>query len=164
MKDHHAESEHVTPGSTTKLQNPDTQEIPVDTAKLQAALEKRADQETTVLPSLSMPANKKRLTIRPLSERWWTPSVRSWFFTFMCMNMPIVGWFYLFHKARYEEDPARKEFARAYLFYKLVFFIAGAVVLLILIWIGLGLLDQLLAYAGIICGKKFRDKKEADRA
>ena len=146
MKDHHAESEHVTPGSTTKLQNPDTQEIPVDTAKLQAALEKRADQETTVLPSLSMPATKKRLTIRPLSERWWTPSVRSWFFTFMCMNMPIVGWFYLFHKARYEEDPARKEFARAYLFYKLVFFIAGAVVLLILIWIGLGLLDQLLAY------------------
>lgn len=146
MKDHHAESEHVTPGSTTKLQNPDTQEIPVDTAKLQAALEKRADQETTVLPSLSMPANKKRLTIRPLSERWWTPSVRSWFFTFMCMNMPIVGWFYLFHKARYEEDPARKEFARAYLFYKLVFFIAGAVVLLILIWIGLGFLDQLLAY------------------
>ena len=146
MKDHHAESEHVTPGSTTKLQNPDTQEIPVDTAKLQAALEKRADQETTVLPSLSMPANKKRLTIRPLSERWWTPSVRSWFFTFICMNMPIVGWFYLFHKARYEEDPARKEFARAYLFYKLVFFIAGAVVLLILIWIGLGLLDQLLAY------------------
>ena len=146
MKDHHAESEHVTPGSTTKLQNPDTQEIPVDTAKLQAALEKRADQETTVLPSLSMPANKKRLTIRLLSERWWTPSVRSWFFTFMCMNMPIVGWFYLFHKARYEEDPARKEFARAYLFYKLVFLIAGAVVLLILIWIGLGLLDQLLAY------------------
>ena len=146
MKDHHAESEHVTPGSTTKLQNPDTQEIPVDTAKLQAALEKRADQETTVLPSLSMPTNKKRLTIRPLSERWWTPSVRSWFFTFMCMNMPIVGWFYLFHKARYEEDPARKEFARAYLFYKLLFFIAGAVVLLILIWIGLGLLDQLLAY------------------
>ena len=146
MKDHHAESEHVTPGSTTKLQNPDTQEIPVDTAKLQAALEKRADQETTVLPSLSMPANKKRLTIRPLSERWWTPSVRSWFYTFMCMNMPIVGWFYLFHKARYEEDPAQKEFARAYLFYKLVFFIAGAVVLLILIWIGLGLLDQLLAY------------------
>ena len=60
--------------------------------------------------------------------------------------MPIVGWFYLFHKARYEEDPARKEFARACLFYKLVFLIAGAVVLLILIWIGLGLLDQLLAY------------------
>ena len=72
--------------------------------------------------------------------------INEWFHTFMCMNMPIVGWFYLFHKARYEEDPARKEFARACLFYKLVFLIAGAVVLLILIWIGLGLLDQLLAY------------------
>lgn len=120
MKDHHAESEHVTPGSTTKLQNPDTQEIPVDTAKLQAALEKRADQETTVLPSLSMPANKKRLTIRPLSERWWTPSVRSWFFTFMCMNMPIVGWFYLFikpgmKKTRHEKNsPGPTSFTNSY--------------------------------------------------
>ena len=80
-----------------------------------------------------------------LNEGYTMPP-RTWFFTFMCMNMPIVGWFYLFHKARYEEDPARKEFARACLFYKLVFLIAGAVVLLILIWIGLGLLDQLLAY------------------
>ena len=53
MKDHHAESEHVTPGSTTKLQNPDTQEIPVDTAKLQAALEKRADQEPPCFPHLA---------------------------------------------------------------------------------------------------------------
>lgn len=154
-------------------------EVLVDTAKIQEALEKRADQETPVLPQLTVPdteesdipaddssdftvselsqtehedpesgkpVHKKRRTGRSVSERWWTPSVRSWFFTFMYMNMPVIGWFYLFHKARHEEDPARKEFARAYLFYKLVFLIAGAVVLLILIWIGLGLLDQLLAY------------------
>lgn len=154
-------------------------EVPVDTAKIQAALEKRADQETSVLPQLTLPdteepdasaedsgnfpnselshaeyenwksgkpAHKKRHTSLSFCERWWTPSVRSWFYTFMCMNMPIVGWFYLVHKARQEEDPARKEFARAYLFYKLVFLIAGAIVLLILLWIGLGLLDQLLAY------------------
>ena len=177
MKELHSESEDQNQEFTqnvTVSQTPDTEEVPVDTAKIQAALEKRADQETAVLPHLTLPdtqesgkpaqsvsgktlqdeaawesgkpARKKRLTIRPLSERWWTPSVRSWFYTFMCMNMPIVGWFYLLHKARYEEDPARKEFARAYLFYKLVFFIAGAAVLLILIWIGLGLLDQLLAY------------------
>lgn len=178
MKELHSESEDQDLEFTQDVTGshiPDTEEVPVNTAKIQAALEKRADQETAVLPRLTLPdtegpdasaknpvsgktlqdeavwesgkpARKKRLTIRPLSERWWTPSVRSWFFTFMCMNMPIVGWFYLFHKARYEEDPARKEFARAYLFYKLVFFIAGAVVLLILIWIGLGLLDQLLAY------------------
>lgn len=168
MKDHLSESEPIAPENLTGPQAPDTEEVPVGTAKIQAALEKRADQETAVLPHLTLPdtqesgkpaqsastplaalrsaQQKKRRTSRSFCERWWTPSVRSWFFTFMCMNMPIVGWFYLFHEARHEEDPARKEFARAYLFYKLVFFIAGAVVLLILIWIGLGLLDQLLAY------------------
>ena len=178
MKELHSESEDQDLEFTQDVTGshiPDTEEVPVDTAKIQAALEKRADQETAILPRLTLPdtegpdasaenpvsgktlqdeaagesgkpARKKRRTSHSLRERWWTPSVRSWFYTFMCMNMPIVGWFYLFHKARYEEDPARKEFARAYLFYKLVFFIAGAVVLLILIWIGLGLLDQLLAY------------------
>lgn len=178
MKELHSESEDQDLEFTQDVTGshiPDTEEVPVDTTKFQAALEKRADQETAVLPRLTLPdtegpdasaenpvsgktlqdeaagesgkpARKKRRTSRSLRERWWTPSVRSWFYTFMCMNMPIVGWFYLFHKARYEEDPARKEFARACLFYKLVFLIAGAVVLLILIWIGLGLLDQLLAY------------------
>ena len=154
MKEHHSESEEQNlefPRDITGSQTPDTKEVPVDTTKIQAALEKRVDQETAVLPHLIVPdrdepAHKKRRTGRPVSERWWNPSVRSWFFTFMCMNMPVIGWFYLFHKARHEKDPARKEFARAYLFYKLVFLIAGAVVLLILIWIGLGLLDQLLAY------------------
>lgn len=179
MKELHSESEDIVSENPVSLKAPDTEDVPVDTAKIQAALEKRVDQETAVLPHLTVPdtdeldasandsgnspvselspaehedqesgkpARKKRRTVRSVSERWWTPSVRSWFFTFMCMNMPIVGWFYLFHEARHEEDPARKEFARAYLFYKLVFFIAGAVVLLILIWIGLGLLDQLLAY------------------
>ena len=178
MKELHSESEDQDLEFTQDVTGshiPDTEEVPVDTAKIQAALEQRADQETSVLPRLTLPdtegpdasaenpvsgktlqdeaawesgkpARKKRRTIRSLRERWWTPSVRSWFYTFMCMNMPIVGWFYLLHKARYEEDPARKEFARACLFYKLVFLIAGAVVLLILIWIGLGLLDQLLAY------------------
>ena len=178
MKELHSESEDQDLEFTQDVTDsyiPDTEEVPVDTAKIQAALEKRADQETAVLPRLTLPdtkgpdasaenpvsgktlqdeaagesgkpACKKRRTSRSLRERWWTPSVRSWFYTFMCMNMPIVGWFYLFHKARYEEDPARKEFARACLFYKLVFLIAGAIVLLILIWIGLRLLDQLLAY------------------
>ncbi len=166
MMNDHSESDSIIPNDAADLapadQQPDA--APIDTARIQEALEKRVDQETAVLPQLTMPdadtqdpdlqkdaaqssrTAKKRRTGRSHNERWWTPSVRSWFFTFMCMNMPIVGWIYLFHKARHEEDPARKEFARAYLFYKLVFFIAGAVVLLILIWIGLGLLDQLLAY------------------
>ena len=151
MKDHLSESEPIAPENLTGPQAPDTEEVPVDTAKILTLPDtqesgKPAQSASTPLAALRSAQQKKRRTSRSFCERWWTPSVRSWFFTFMCMNMPIVGWFYLFHEARHEEDPARKEFARAYLFYKLVFFIAGAAVLLILIWIGLGLLDQLLAY------------------
>ena len=140
MKDHLSESEPIAPENLTGPQAPDTEEVPVDTAKIQAALEKRADQETTVLPHLTLPdtqesgkpaqsastplaalrsaQQKKRRTSRSFCERWWTPSVRSWFFTFMCMNMPIVGWFYLFHEARHEEDPGEFFSCR-------VFFIPG---------------------------------------
>lgn len=166
MQNHHSKSEPILPGGTTDQQAPENSDVPVDTAKIQKALENRADQETATLPPLTLPdpnpvdpafdetpahvtgklPHKKAGTGRSTDKRLWTPGTRSWFFTFMCMNMPVVGWFYLFYKARHEEDPARKEFARAYLFYKLVFLIAGLVVLLILIWIGLGLLDQLLAY------------------
>ena len=103
----------------------------IDTAKIQAALEKRADQETTALPRLTVPDIsedpsspdpepaaghttdlsgkirtarqisesgagkktffKKRSTGHSARERWWDPSVRSWFYTFMCMNMLVVG-------------------------------------------------------------------------
>ncbi len=212
MQKHHSKSEPILPGDTTNQQATDSSDVPVDTAKIQKALENRADQETASLPPLTLPDSdtldpafhetsahetgrlphkkecakahsrtearllrqpstlapsahprgafcmigrnflsyKKARTGRSTDKRLWTPGTRSWFFTFMCMNMPVVGWFYLFYKARHEEDPARKEFARAYLFYKLVFLIAGLVVLLILIWIGLGLLDQLLAYMGML--------------
>ena len=127
MKELHSESEDQDLEFTQDVTGshiPDTEEVPVDTAKIQAALEKRADQETAILPRLTLPdtegpdasaenpvsgktlqdeaagesgkpARKKRRTSRSLRERWWTPSVRSWFYTFMCMNMPIVGWFYL---------------------------------------------------------------------
>lgn len=55
MKDHLSESEPIAPENLTGPQAPDTEEVPVDTAKIQAALEKRADQETTVLPHLTLP-------------------------------------------------------------------------------------------------------------
>ena len=43
-------NQNMSPGKHNKTAEPGHTEIPVDTAKLQAALEKRADQETTVLP------------------------------------------------------------------------------------------------------------------
>ena len=73
-------------------------------------------------------------------------SVSSWFITFMCMNLPFVGWIYLLRLAFRKDRTERQNFARAYLFYKLVFLGVSALILGILTWIGLDILDQLLAY------------------
>jgi len=72
--------------------------------------------------------------------------VHSWFFTLMCMNIPVIGWFYLFYLAFNKKKSLRRNFARAYLYYKLLFLIISAVILGVLIYIGMGMLDQLLAY------------------
>lgn len=76
----------------------------------------------------------------------WKDSVHSWFFTFMCMNIPIIGWIYLFHLARTAETTERRNFARAYLYYKLVFLVIALIILVILTVIGIRALDLLLAY------------------
>ena len=77
-------------------------------------------------------------------------SVSSWFITFMCMNLPFVGWIYLLRLAFRKDRTERQNFARAYLFYKLVFLGVSALILGILIWIGLDILDQLLAYMDML--------------
>lgn len=72
--------------------------------------------------------------------------VRSWFFTLMYMNLPIIGWIYLSVLAFSKKQTDRHNFARAYLFYKLMFLIAAAVILGIAVYIGMGILDEILAY------------------
>lgn len=72
--------------------------------------------------------------------------VHHWFFTFMCMNLPIIGWIYLLYLAFNKKYTDRRSFARAYLFYKLIFLIISILILGILVYIGLDLLDTLLAY------------------
>ena len=73
-------------------------------------------------------------------------SVHHWFFTFMWINIPVIGWFYLFYLAFNKKYLDRQSFARAYLLYKLIFLIIGIIILAILIHIGMELLDQLLVY------------------
>lgn len=123
-----------------------------DTDRLQKAIEKVVDEETASLPPLPLSgisagdqeahADAPETDAKTLAKA----SVHSWFFTFMCMNIPIAGWFYLFYLAFNKKKTERRNFARAYLFYKLVFLLVSAIILGILIYIGLGLLDQLLAY------------------
>lgn len=76
-------------------------------------------------------------------------TVRDWFFTFMCMNIPIIGWIYLARLAsgkheKYGND--RRSFAQAYLFYKMVFLVAAIVILAIGFVIGFEVLEWLLDY------------------
>lgn len=71
---------------------------------------------------------------------------RAWFFTFMCMNIPVVGWIYLLRLAFGKKDNQLRDFAKAYLLYKLVFLVISLVILGILIYIGLDAADKILAY------------------
>lgn len=135
-----------------------------ETASIQKAIEKIADDETANLSELISSSVVQAAGENPAPE---TPvsapapntvppapgaasaaeaSVHRWFFTFMCMNLPIIGWFYLLGLAFSKKRTDRRNFARAYLFYKLVFLLASALIVGILVYIGLDLLDQLLAY------------------
>lgn len=71
---------------------------------------------------------------------------RAWFFTFMCMNIPVTGWIYLLRLAFGKKDNQLRDFAKAYLLYKLVFLVISLVILGILIYIGLDAADKILAY------------------
>lgn len=71
---------------------------------------------------------------------------RKWFLTFMYMNIPVIGWIYLLVKAFGRKNTQLKDFARAYLLYKLVFLLVTLIILGLAVYVGLGILDELLAY------------------
>lgn len=88
-------------------------------------------------PDESGPVSKKPAAAVP---------VRSWFVTFMCMNIPIVGWIYLIILACSPSAGAKKDFAKAYLIYKTIFLLITLAILAVFVHYGLILLDQVLAY------------------
>ena len=147
-----------------------------DTDRIQRAIEKVVDEETATLPTLPLRGIAETAEPTDAAGTAETADtddtdhgdaddddtgdadrirsetnlanaeVHTWFFTFMCMNIPIVGWIYLFYLAFNKEKTERRNFARAYLFYKLVFLVVSAVILGLLIYIGIGFLNQLFAY------------------
>ncbi len=72
--------------------------------------------------------------------------VRSWFVTLMCMNIPIIGWIYLIILACSPSKGPRRDFAKAYLLYKLVFLLISLAILAVAVHYGLEVLDKVLAY------------------
>lgn len=135
-----------------------------DTDRIQKAIEDVIDEETAVLPSLPVLEDNEAeiedpetLPVRGSEDRdsgeddYQKPAHIEtrpyyWFFTFMCMNIPIAGWIYLLYLAFNKKKTDRRYFARAYLFYKLLFLLVAAVILGILLYFGLQVMDQLLDY------------------
>lgn len=76
----------------------------------------------------------------------YTMPPRKWFFTFMCMNIPVAGWIYLLTKAFGKKETQLRDFSRAYLLYKLVFLVIALILLGIIIYVGLDIADKVLAY------------------
>ncbi|GEM_PF-691122 len=74
--------------------------------------------------------------------------IRSWFYTFMCMNIPIYGWIYLRRLAtgKIPTSLEQQDFAEAYLYYKRFFLKISAVILIVLIIVGAIAINKLLAY------------------
>lgn len=76
-------------------------------------------------------------------------SIQSWFNTFMIMNIPIIGWIYLFILALSKKDQ-RKDFAKAYLVYKLVFLLMALAIIAFFLYAGMEAADLLLQYINML--------------
>ena len=66
------------------------------------------------------------------------------------MNIPIIGWIYLLILALKKNSDQRKDFARAYLVYKLVFFLVALGILIVLMYSGMEVIDRLLRYMNML--------------
>ena len=75
--------------------------------------------------------------------------IQCWFNTFMIMNLPVIGWIYLLILALSKKDQ-RKDFARAYLVYKLVFFLVALGIIALLLYSSMDIADRLLQYINML--------------
>lgn len=76
--------------------------------------------------------------------------IGKWFQTICFMNVPVVGFFYMLVLAVRKKTPAvRKDFAKAYLLYRVLVLLLAFTILFVLYKIGLDLVDGILKYAKI---------------
>ena len=76
--------------------------------------------------------------------------ISEWFHTFMCMNIPIYGWFYLKKLAHQHSHNKMQDFARAYLYYKMVFLAVSLVIVILLLIVGIIGINKLFAYMELL--------------
>ena len=74
--------------------------------------------------------------------------IGKWFQTICFMNVPVVGFFYMLVLAVRKKTPtARKDFAKAYLLYRVLVLFLALTILFLLYKIGLDFVDGILKYA-----------------
>jgi cation transport ATPase len=73
-------------------------------------------------------------------------SVSQWFLSVCWMKIPVIGFIYLLVMAFYPKThPAKKNFARGYLVYRVLVLLLAVTILYVLYKIGLNFVDQLLS-------------------
>ena len=76
--------------------------------------------------------------------------VDKWFQTICFIHVPVVGFFYMLVLAIRKSTPAvKKDFAKAYLLYRILVLLLAFALLFVLYRIGLDLIDGLLRFARI---------------
>lgn len=73
-------------------------------------------------------------------------TITNWFFTFMCMNIPIIGLLYLLILSFSKSQPLKRDFARAYLIYQIIFITISVVLVFIFCYLGLEVMDNALKF------------------
>lgn len=73
-------------------------------------------------------------------------SLGNWFTIFMYINIPIIGWIYLFTLSKSKNQPLKREFAKAYLMYKLIILFTCILLIIIGSIIILPYINNLLDY------------------
>lgn len=92
------------------------------------------------------PGRRQKSRTSRTDESLTPVSAGSWFVTLMCMNIPVIGWFYLIILAFSKSAGAKKGFARAYILYKFIFLLITLAILAVAVHYGLEFLDKVLAY------------------
>ena len=73
-------------------------------------------------------------------------TMSNWFTTFMFMNVPIFGLLYLLFLAIFSKQALKKDFARAYLLYQLIFYGIAIVIVGLIAYLGIEMLDNAIKF------------------
>lgn len=83
---------------------------------------------------------------KDLDDRYLPLTTANWFFTFMCMNIPIIGLIYLLVVSFSKSQPLKRDFARAYILYQILFLSISVILVLVFCYYGLEIADNALKF------------------